>query len=163
MSRCLIISQVYKRPTGLPVSPVILIDSGQVGSTTMFVYTVCRQPTITTTGLKLLNFQSSGLTRICKWGQVAPRTNKNIFISNIQTFISALSVCILCLFRTNLVIPVSQFTSVLIHYSPFSVPWGSHKLDPIMRDCNDCLCIFSLDFQLYIADIIVLDAVCCGI
>lgn len=32
-----------------------------------------------------------------------------------------------------------------------------------MRGSNDCLCIFGLDFQLYIADIIVLDAVRCGI
>lgn len=32
-----------------------------------------------------------------------------------------------------------------------------------MRGSNDCLCIFCLDFQLYISDIIVLDAVCCGI
>ena len=45
----------------------------------------------------------------------------------------------------------------------YSVPQGKHKLDPIMRGSNDCLCIFGLDFQLYIADIIVLDAVCWGI
>lgn len=38
-----------------------------------------------------------------------------------------------------------------------SVPPGTHKLDPIMRRSNDCLCIFGLDFQLYMADIPVLD------
>lgn len=38
-----------------------------------------------------------------------------------------------------------------------SVPRGTHKLDPIMRRSNDCLCIFGLDFQLYMADITVLD------
>lgn len=32
-----------------------------------------------------------------------------------------------------------------------------------MRGSNDCLCIFGLDFQLYIADIIVPDAMCGGI
>lgn len=31
MSRCLIISQAYKRPIGLPVAAVMLIDGGQVG------------------------------------------------------------------------------------------------------------------------------------
>lgn len=31
MSRCLIISQAYKRPIGLPVAAVTLIDGGQVG------------------------------------------------------------------------------------------------------------------------------------
>lgn len=30
-SRCLIISQAYKRPIGLPVAAVTLIDGGQVG------------------------------------------------------------------------------------------------------------------------------------
>lgn len=30
-----------------------------------------------------------------------------------------------------------------------SIPRGAHKLDPIMRRSNDCLCIFGLDFQLY--------------
>lgn len=43
------------------------------------------------------------------------------------------------------------------------VPCGIHKLDRIMRGSNNCLCIFGLDFQLYIADIIVLVAVCGGI
>lgn len=32
-----------------------------------------------------------------------------------------------------------------------------------MTSSNDCLCIFGLDFQLYITDIIVLDVACCGI
>lgn len=44
-----------------------------------------------------------------------------------------------------------------------SVPRGIHKLNPIMRGGNDCLCIFGLDFQLYVPDIIVLDVACCGI
>lgn len=33
MSRCLIISQTYKRTIGLPVAAVILIDVGLVGAT----------------------------------------------------------------------------------------------------------------------------------
>lgn len=44
-----------------------------------------------------------------------------------------------------------------------SVPWGIHKLDPIIRGGNDCLCIFGLDFQLYVPDITVQDVACCGI
>lgn len=35
MSRCLIISQAYKRAIGLPVAAVILIDGGQVGATVL--------------------------------------------------------------------------------------------------------------------------------
>lgn len=52
-----------------------------------------------------------------------------------------------------------QYQSIIC----YSVPWGIHKLDPIMRGSNDCLCIFGLDFQLYIADITAADAVCRGI
>lgn len=35
MSRCLIISQAYKKAIGLPVAAVILIDGGQVGATVL--------------------------------------------------------------------------------------------------------------------------------
>lgn len=34
-------------------------------------------------------------------------------------------------------------------------PWSKHKLVPVTRGSNNCLCIFGLDFQLWIADIIV--------
>lgn len=70
MSRCLIISQAYKRAIGLPVAAVILIDGGQVGATVLpshrlFIYTVYRLPTLPTTGLHSLNLQSSGEKKIC--------------------------------------------------------------------------------------------------
>lgn len=52
-----------------------------------------------------------------------------------------------------------QYQSIICYF----VPWGIHKLDSIIRGSNDCLSIFGLDFQLCIADIIVWNAVRCGI
>lgn len=94
----------------------------------------------------------------------SPEEKQKHFQSQLSALVSVISDWILCTFTTNMACTVQylgspQYQSIIC----FSVPWGIHKLDPIMRGSNDCLCIFGLDFQLYITDIIVLDVACCGI
>lgn len=79
----------------------------------------------------------------------SPEEKQKHFQSKLSTVESVVSGRISCTFDTNMASTVSQLSTVqsIICYS---VPWGIHKLDPIMRGSNDCLCIFGLDFQLYI-------------
>lgn len=169
MSRCLIISQAYKRAIGLPVAAVILIDGGQVGATVLpsdrlclFIQSAVCPP-----------YPPQGYihwiySRQEVWGgnmlmrQRSPEKKQKHFQSKLSTPVSVISDRISCTFATSTAHTVfgsPQYKSIIC----YSVPWGIHKLDPIMRGSNDCLCIFGLDFQLYIPDIIVLDAVRCGI
>lgn len=94
----------------------------------------------------------------------SPEEKQKHFQSQLSALVSVISDWILCTFTTNMTCTVQylgspQYQSIIC----YSVPWGIHKLDPIMTSSNDCLCIFGLDFQLYITDIIVLDVACCGI
>lgn len=90
-----------------------------------------------------------------------PAEKQKHFQSKLFAVVSVISGWILCTFNTSMTQCLSspQYQSITC----YSVPWGMHKLDPIIRGSNDCLSIFGLDFQLYIANIIVLDAVRCGI
>lgn len=170
MSRCLIISQAYKRAIGLPVAAVILIDGEQVGATALpsdrlclFTQTaVC--PLYPPPGSIHGIYSYHGRKRMLMMPH-RPEEKQEHFQSKLSTLKSVI-------IRQDLAhvhqaawhVGVQYISSP--HYQSIicsSVPRGTHKLDPIMRRSDDCLCIFGLDFQLYMADITVLDVECRGI
>ena len=128
MSRCLIISQAYKRAIGLPVAAVILIDGGQVGATVLpsdrlclFIQSaVC--PPYPPQGY--IHWIYSRQECVCGCGgggdmlmtQHSPEEKQKHFQSKLSTPVSVISDQISCTFTTSTAHTVSRLSTVQIHY-----------------------------------------------
>lgn len=121
MSRCLIISQTYKRAIGLPVVAVILIDGGQVGATVLPSDRLC------------LFIQSAVCPPYPPQGYIhwiysrqerknmlmmprSPEEKQKHFQSKLSTLVSVISAWISCTFATTTARTVSRLSTVPIHY-----------------------------------------------
>lgn len=168
----------HKKAIGLPLAAVILIDGQQVGATALpsnrlclftqaAVCPLCPPPGPRSPNLQSWREERDGNDATPPRGAESEKKKKFypklffFFSSSCRNHPSSRAAGCRASSSTAPTWHLLYSVSALLTYQSIircSIPRGAHKLDPIMRRSNDCLCIFGLDFQLYAADIIVLDA-----
>ena len=121
MSRCLIISQAYKRAIGLPVAAVILIDGGQVGATVLpsdrlclFIQSAVCPPYPPQGYIHWIYSRQEGRNMLMM--PRSPEEKQKHFQSKLSTLVSGISHWISRTFATNTAHTVSRLSTAPIHY-----------------------------------------------
>lgn len=155
----------HKRAIGLPVAAVILIDGQQVGATALpsdrlclftqaAVCPLCPPPGPRSPNLQSWREERDGNDAMQPRGAAREKKTFSIqnFFSRRRNHPSSRAAGSRARASPAPAWHLLYSVSALLTYQSIircSIPRGAHKLDPIMRRSNDCLCIFGLDFQLY--------------